>query len=85
MNELLNPLTINMEVESENSEILFQKLQNSEWKEALKSYTNKKLLLHMKREEVPVFIKELTQFNIPLYSIRPKHSLEDYFLSLTSK
>jgi ABC-type multidrug transport system ATPase subunit len=85
MNELLNPITINVEVESVNAEILFQKLQNTKWKELLKSCNSKKMLLHMKREDVPVFIKELSQFDVPVFSIRPKHSLEDYFLSLTVK
>ena len=85
MNELLNPVTINVEVETTAPEILHQKLINTKWKEAIKSSNSKKLLLHMKREEVPVFIRELALLDIPVYSIRPKHSLEDYFLSLTVK
>ncbi|HLF47423.1 MAG TPA: ABC transporter ATP-binding protein [Chitinophagaceae bacterium] len=83
MNEMLNPATTNVEVETASAEMLYQKLMDTTWKEAFRSLEGKKILLHMKREEVPVFIKELTLLNVPVYSIRPKHSLEDYFLSLT--
>lgn len=85
MNEMLNPVTINVEVETETVEILHQKLMDTRWKETVRSFNGKKLLLHMKRDEVPVFIKELTMLDVPVYSVRPKHSLEDYFLSLTVK
>ncbi len=85
MNELLNPVTINVEVETTSAEDLHLILMNTKWKNSIRSHTEKKLLLYMKKEDVPVFIKELAQIEMPVYSIRPKHSLEDYFLSLTVK
>ena len=85
MNEMLNPATTNVEIETTSAEALHEKLIHTRWKDAIRSFNGKKLLLHIKREEVPDLIKELPQLDIPVYSIRPKHSLEDYFLSLTAK
>lgn len=85
MNTLLNPKTTDVEVEAGSIELLLQKLNDSRWKESLRKSNSKKITLHMNREEVPLFIKELSQLDVPLYSVRPKHSLEDYFLSLTVK
>lgn len=85
MNELLNPVTINVEVETTSAEDLHLIFMNTKWKNAIRSHAGKKLLLFMKKEDVPVFIKELAQIEMPVYSVRSKHSLEDYFLSLTAK
>lgn len=42
------------------------------------------LRLKMHRDEVPQFAKWLVSEGVEIYSLNPRHSLEDYFLSLTS-
>lgn len=41
-------------------------------------------LLKMDRLEIPVFTADLVQAGVQVLAIRPRHSLEDYFLSLTT-
>jgi hypothetical protein len=43
-----------------------------------------KIILKMHRKDIPVLAKFLVEQNIGVLSIQPKHSLEDYFLSLTT-
>jgi ABC-type multidrug transport system ATPase subunit len=35
------------------------------------------------REKIPGLVRELVEMDIPVLSLHPRHSLEDYFLSLT--
>ena len=42
------------------------------------------LLLKLHRDEIPAVMKELVQMDIEVLSFYSKHSLEDYFLSLTA-
>ncbi len=42
------------------------------------------LLLKLHRNEVPSVMKELVQMDVNVISLHSKHSLEDYFLSLTT-
>ena len=42
------------------------------------------ILLKLHRDEMPSVMQELVQMNIDVVSFHSKHSLEDYFLSLTT-
>jgi ABC-2 type transport system ATP-binding protein len=41
-------------------------------------------LLRMDRSLIPAFVADLVQAGVQVQAIRPRHSLEDYFLSLTT-
>jgi ABC-2 type transport system ATP-binding protein len=41
-------------------------------------------LLKMKRSQIPDFTADLVKAGVQVLAIRPRHSLEDYFLSLTT-
>jgi ABC-type multidrug transport system ATPase subunit len=84
MDELLNPETTDVEIETDAPEALMQQLQQTLWMGNAKKTNSHKIILRMKRKQVPEFISTVGQMNLPVYSIRPKHSLEDYFLSLTA-
>ena len=85
MHELLNPVMAAIEIETSNVKEMILRLRNTNWGSELKQTDTNKIGLQIKREEVPLLIKEVGQWDIPVYSIRNKHSLEDYFLSITSK
>ena len=82
--ELLNPDEMDVEVETTSFESSIKKIKNSSWDQYYKANYEKKIILRMKKSMIPQFIKELSNMNIDLISVRPKHSLEDYFLSLTA-
>ncbi len=46
--------------------------------------TDKFIQVNMSREELPQLVAQLTAMDIGIISILPRHSLEDYFLSLTN-
>ena len=59
-------------------------LQNSQWQKSLQPERNSVLLLKMHRNEIPGFHIWLVHQNIQIISLQSRHSLEDYFLQVTS-
>lgn len=82
--ELLNPKQTNVEVEAIDMEKTVQQIKNSAWGRYFHTISEGKIVLKMDKEKIPQFIRELSGMNIDIISVRPKHSLEDYFLSLTA-
>ena len=80
--DLLNPADTLVEIDTTNNEITKLALQQSQWSRYLQSSEN--ILLKMHRQNIPALTKFLVEQNIQVLAIRPKHSLEDYFLSLTT-
>ena len=85
MQEMLNPLLATIEIETSDVKEMILRLKNTVWGTMLKQVNTNKIGLQIKREEVPLLINAVGQLDIPVYSIRNKNSLEDYFLSITSK
>jgi len=80
--DLLNPSDTVVLVETENDEQTKTFLQTTQWSRYLQA--KKEIVLKMHRSEVPALNAALVQQGIKVYSLRAKHSLEDYFLSLTT-
>lgn len=83
VHELLNPETQQVELVTLNPEKTRSVISGSEWAGGLAAQGTDKLLLNMRREQIPVFTAAMTQQGVEIISIRPKHNLEDYFLKLT--
>ena len=58
-------------------------LKDSSWQHALKEPVKGTIRLECNRNEIPTLNKLLVEKGIPVQSLRPLNSLEDYFLSLT--
>ena len=84
VNELFDPAETIVELKTTNDDATLEKLQRSSLKEFLHGRRNDCLLLKLHRNEVPVVMKELVQMDVNVISFHSKHSLEDYFLSLTT-
>jgi ABC-type multidrug transport system ATPase subunit len=82
--ELLSPNEVNVEIEALNVSEAVEKIRRSSWSEYFSEVVGDKIIMKTKREQIPRLTRELSQMNIDIMSIRPKHSLEEYFLSLTS-
>jgi ABC-2 type transport system ATP-binding protein len=83
--ELFDPASMLVELQTEDNGKALAVLAGSEWSNRLKEERAGKLLFSMSREEVPAFNTALVQMGIGVTELRPMHSLEDYFLSLTGK
>ena len=82
--ELLNPEQINLEIETTSPETTVQHIKDSAWNAKFSSLTAGKVILIVRQDEIPAVIRYLVQKNIDVISVRPRHSLEDYFLTLTA-
>jgi ABC-type multidrug transport system ATPase subunit len=82
--ELLNPEQINVELETTDPASAVRKINDSDWARHFLSVSENKIVLRMKQNEISDFIRHVVQMNIDIISVRPRHSLEDYFLSLTA-
>jgi ABC-type multidrug transport system ATPase subunit len=82
VNRLLNPSDTLVEIETTNNTITKSILQVSQWNEFMQP--SGKIILKMHRNEIPQLVKFLVEKNIDLLAVQSKHSLEDYFLSLTT-
>jgi ABC-type multidrug transport system ATPase subunit len=82
--ELLDPSKSLVEVKTNNDVEAREKLQHTRWNSLLQN-NNNHLQLKMNKEDVPQLIQELVSQQIQVLSVNPMHSLEDYFLSLTTQ
>jgi ABC-type multidrug transport system ATPase subunit len=82
--ELLDPSKSLVQIETRNDVEARQKLQQTKWSTSLQNKTGR-LQLKMNKEDVPQLIAELVTMQVQVISVDPMHSLEDYFLSLTTQ
>jgi ABC-type multidrug transport system ATPase subunit len=81
--ELLNPADTLVEVQTINQEETIRLISESQWAQHIQA-TNGNILLKIHKQDIPVLARFLVERNVELISLRPKHSLEEYFLSLTT-
>jgi ABC-type multidrug transport system ATPase subunit len=82
--ELFDPSQMLLELDTLNNGEALLALQNSQWRSVLQPERNNLLILKMHRSAIPGFHVWLVQQNIKVISLQSRHSLEDYFLQVTS-
>jgi len=85
MSDLFDPAETMVELQTYHAAEVFEKLQQTDLKEYLQSKRGDFILFRLHRNSVPVLIKRLVQMEIEIVSLYSKHSLENYFLSLTTE
>lgn len=82
--ELFDPAETVVELKTTDDAAVFEQLMLSPLKKYVQGKRNDCLLLKLHRNEVPVVMRELVKMDVNIISLHSKHSLEDYFLSLTT-
>jgi len=82
--ELLNPSDMLVELSTTNDPATRRLLSETSWLRVLQP-DPERLLLRMARNEVPVLTRDLVERGVAILAVQPRHSLEDYFLSITRK
>lgn len=82
--DLFDPSQTLVELETLNNDAAFVQLQQSEWSANLQPRRTGTLLIKLHRNQIPELHKDLVGMQIPVLSMQPRHSLEDYFLQVTS-
>src|SRR5436190_2108089 len=85
MSELFDPAETIVELKTTDTDAAWQKLQASVFQKYLVAKKTSYIQLKLNRHDLPSFIKEIVQMDIGIISVYSKNSLEDYFLSLTSR
>lgn len=80
--ELIDPAHSFIQIETTDNLAAKVKLVQSKWAPLLQE--GEDLRLVMNKQEVPGLIRELVSMNIQLLSVNSSHSLENYFLTLTT-
>ena len=81
--ELLDPAKTIVQVDTTDNQAAKSKLIQTRWAPFLLQ-SEGLLRLQMNKADIPYLAGELVNLAIPVLSIQPRHSLEDYFLSLTT-
>lgn len=85
MTDLFDPAETMVELQTYHAAEVFEKLQQTDLKPYIQSKRGDFILFRLHRNSVPVLIKKLVQMEIEIVSLYSKHSLENYFLSLTTE
>jgi ABC-type multidrug transport system ATPase subunit len=81
--DLLDPAHTLVEIDTTDNEAAVQLLQQSVWSPFLQP--GNQLQLMMNKTSVPQLINDLVAMGVLLLSVNSSHSLENYFLSLTTQ
>jgi len=82
--ELLDPKQTVVEIETNNYQNAYQLLTTSKWQQYLQPITSNIISLKLDKEKIPALHRDIVAMNIDIFSLQQRHSLEDYFLKVTS-
>src|SRR4028118_1289359 len=82
--QLFDPAETLVELETLDNSKTYLHLQQSAWSSNLQTSREKTIVLKMDRQQIPAFHRSLAEMQIPVISLQPRHSLEDYFLQVTT-
>jgi ABC-type multidrug transport system ATPase subunit len=82
--ELFDPSQTIVEVQTMDNHFAMEQLRNSPWKDSLQEQRDTSIAIKLDRKSIPQLHKDLANMNLQLLSLQPRHSLEDYFLQVTS-
>lgn len=84
VSELFNSSLTLLELEVSNPDHVFEQLKSGSWNEYVKKRNQDTITLQLPKEKIARLHVDLVGMGAELLALRPKHSLEDYFLSLTT-
>lgn len=83
--QLLNPEKTVVEFITDEREAAVNFITSSEWAAYYQKREGVSIRLEMEQKKIPELNRQLVQAGIPVTTIRPVHSLEEYFLSQTKE
>lgn len=82
--ELFDPAQTIVELDTADPAFTRERIRDTKWQACLRDQQNGKFIFRLDKAVIPGFTQELVNLGIQVLAIRPRHSLEDYFLSLTT-
>lgn len=81
---LINDELAILEMEVASKDLANQIILSSEWSDALLPERDGKVLLKLRRKDIPSFNRLLASNGVDIYSLSSRNNLEDYFLQVTA-
>ena len=82
--ELMDPSQTIVELQVMNPDQAAEIITTGRWKHLLERYRQNHFILKMNKQDIPELIADLSEKGVHISGLQPRHSLEDYFLSLTT-
>lgn len=82
--ELFNDQQTILQISVANNEIANQAIQSSTWANNLLPEREGQIMVGLNKEDIPNFNRMLAASGVDIYSLKARHSLEDYFLQVTA-
>jgi ABC-2 type transport system ATP-binding protein len=82
--ELFDPARTVVELDSADPAFTAEAIGRLKWQSFLRGRNGQQFIFEMDKALIPAFTHDLVQEGVQVLAIRPRHSLEDYFLSLTT-
>ena len=82
--ELFDPAQTIVELQTFDNTYALQQLQISPWNTHLQKQRDSAILIKLDRQLISQLHRDLVDMDIQVLSLQPRHSLEDYFLQVTS-
>jgi ABC-type multidrug transport system ATPase subunit len=82
--ELFDPSSTVIELETLDNQQASIQIRESSWSSYLQPSRSGAIILKMARHQIPEFHQALAEMRVPLLSMQPRLSLEDYFLQVTT-
>lgn len=82
--ELFGPADTVVELETSNNARAVEKIMQSSWSGVIDQFAADKIVVKLHKNDIPAFVRYLVQDGIDVRSLSRRHSLEDYFLTLTT-
>ena len=84
VSQIFDPENTVVELETMNNAATLEKLQLSDWNKYIVPGKRDKILFRLHRQQIPALTKALVMMDVQVVSLHSQHSLEDYFIALTS-
>lgn len=81
---LFDPAQTIVEIQTTDNAFALQQLKQSKWATQLQIHRTNAVVLKLDKQLIPQLHADLVAMNVALFSLQPRHSLEDYFLQVTS-
>jgi ABC-type multidrug transport system ATPase subunit len=82
--QLFDPSKTLVTLETFNDEAATKYLQESQWQSCVQPLRDGKIVIELHRDRIPALHADLVNTGIPVLSLQPRHSLEEFFLQVTS-
>ena len=82
--ELLDPANTIVELVTTDNTAARSKIAATRWASGLQPSASDIIIIKMDKKQIPALVDQMVQMKVEMLSIKPRHSLEDYFLSLTT-